>query len=442
MNPLKVAFHTLGCKLNFSESSTLARQLRQSGYEITGFDEVADIYVIHSCTVTAVAEKKSRAAISQAHRRNPEAKVAVIGCYSELSAEKLRHLDGVDWVLGNEEKFNLTDFLTAVTPGSKFISGTTAAVHPQPSEMTFHAAFSSGDRTRSFLKIQDGCDHFCTYCTIPYARGRSRSATASATLEVFRQAAATGIREVVLTGVNIGDFGRKNGESLYDLLQLLDKEAPVGRIRISSIEPELLTDDIINLMASSKVLMPHFHLPLQSGSDAILQAMKRRYNAALFAGRVSEIHAKMPHACIVADVIVGFPGEDDERFAETLQFLESLPLSGLHVFSFSSRPGTPAARYAGQVDAAIKKERSRLLQNLTTRKQNQFYNQCKGMAVNVLFESDNNNGFMSGFSENYIRVKTAYNPTLINRVVPIELQTRLRNGVYLYEPVITQQTYK
>lgn len=437
MNPLKVAFHTLGCKLNFSETSTLARQLRQAGCEMAGFDEMADIYVIHTCTVTAIAEKKSRAAISQAHRRNPNARVAVIGCYSELSADKLRNLEGVHWVLGNEEKFNLTDFLTAtVSEAPHSVSS------PESHEKTFHAAFSSGDRTRSFLKVQDGCDHFCTYCAIPYARGRSRSATAADTLEVFRQAADSGIREVVLTGVNIGDFGRKNGESLYDLLRLLDKEAPVGRIRISSIEPELLTDDMIGLVASSRVLMPHFHLPLQSGSDTILKAMKRRYDTALFADRVSYILRNIPNACIVADVIVGFPGEDEECFAETNHFLEGLPLSGLHVFSFSPRPGTPASRYTGQVLPAAKKERSRLLQNLGARKQNTFYNQCRGMQVQVLFESDNVNGFMSGFSENYIRVKTPYNPSLVNQVVALELQARLRNSAYLYQPSAIQKNLK
>ncbi|HRC67400.1 MAG TPA: MiaB/RimO family radical SAM methylthiotransferase, partial [Bacteroidales bacterium] len=308
MNSIIVAFHTLGCKLNFAETSTLIRKFRELGYQITDFDKEADIYIIHSCSVTSVAEKKSRAAIYQAHRRNPKAFIAVIGCYSELEAKKLKAISGVQWVLGNQEKFRITELISRDFSTNLEVSVTSLDSEPSKNLQEFHPAYSSGDRTRSFLKIQDGCDHFCSYCSIPYARGKSRSPSVQEALQWAQKAAADGVKEIVLTGVNIGDFGRKNGESLYDLLQLFDKGRIVKRVRLSSIEPELLSDDIIRLIAESRVLMPHFHIPLQSGSDTILKRMKRKYTTKVFESRVKYIKQLMPYACIACDIIVGFHG--------------------------------------------------------------------------------------------------------------------------------------
>ncbi len=432
----RIAFHTLGCKLNFSETSTLARKFREMGYEITDFSSKADVYVIHTCTVTQVAEKKSRAAIYQAIRRNPAARVAVIGCYSELRAGSISKIDGVDVVLGNHNKFDLPDIIEdkmRTTAGDEY-----QPCHEQHEGVSpigqFHPAFSSGDRTRSFLKIQDGCDHFCTYCAIPYARGRSRSATVDQALETARQAVATGVKEIVLTGVNIGDFGRRNGEKFIDFLRKANEEHLVDRLRISSIEPELLTDDIIELVANSDILMPHFHIPLQSGSDTILRWMRRRYDTSLFASRVLRIKELMPHACIAADVIIGFPGETDELFEETYSFLKSLPVSYMHIFTYSDRPGTPASKMQGKIDPQIKRERSKRLHELSESKLSAFYQSCQGLPVTVLFESDNENGMMGGFTENYIRVKTPYNPSLVNALVKTTLNVTDPNGNYLYVP--------
>ncbi|MDN5330436.1 MAG: threonylcarbamoyladenosine tRNA methylthiotransferase MtaB [Bacteroidales bacterium] len=437
MSNKRIAFHTLGCKLNFSETSTLARRFRELGYEITEFSEEADVYVIHTCTVTQVAEKKSRAAIYQAIRRNPSARVAVIGCYSELRAESIRRIEGVDVVLGNQNKFDLP----AIIEGKTIIDKETGNYQPCHEkeegfapEGQFYPAFSSGDRTRSFLKIQDGCDHFCTYCAIPYARGRSRSATVEQALDTARKAAATGVKEIVLTGVNIGDFGRRNGEKFIDFLRKANEERVVERMRISSIEPELLTDEIIELVASSEILMPHFHIPLQSGSDTILRWMRRKYDTRLFASRVFKIKELMPHACIAADVIVGFPGETEELFNETYHFLESLPVSYMHIFTYSDRPGTPASMKAGKLEPSVKRLRSKILHELSETKLAAFYQSCRGLEVSILFESDNENGMMGGFTENYIRVKTPYNPDLINTLIRTTLNITDEKGHYLYLP--------
>lgn len=436
MSNKRIAFHTLGCKLNFSESSTLARRFRELGYEITDFDAEADVYVIHTCTVTQVAEKKSRAAIYQAIRRNPAARVAVIGCYSELRAENIRKIEGVDIVLGNQNKFDLPEIIEGNS--IKSINQSYQPCHEKREGISpvgpFHPAFSSGDRTRSFLKIQDGCDHYCTYCAIPYARGHSRSATVEQALETARKAAATGVKEIVLTGVNIGDFGRRNGEKLIDFLQRASEERIVERLRISSIEPELLTDEIIELVANSEVLMPHFHIPLQAGSDTILKRMRRKYDTQLFASRVYKIKEMMPYACIAADVIVGFPGETEELFRETYRFLEQLPVSYMHIFTYSDRPGTPASKMEGKVEPQVKRNRSKRLHELSEAKLAAFYQSCHGMPVTVLFESDNENGWMSGFTENYIKVKTPFNPELSNTLVRTTLQVTDSQGQYLYLP--------
>mgnify|MGYP000944917397 CR=1 FL=1 len=441
MESRKIAFHTLGCKLNFSETSSIARQFREAGFVISGFDEVADIYVIHSCTVTSTAEKKSRAAISQARRRNPSARIAVIGCYSELRAESLKKIEGVEWVLGNETKYQLPDLIvhsdnTPLPPCEAVPCHQNSAIKGHP--VNFYPAYSSGDRTRTFLKIQDGCDHFCTYCAIPYARGRSRSASIAQTLSLARKAVEEGAKEIVLTGVNIGDFGKKNGETLFDFLLAFEREAIAERLRISSIEPELLTDEIIRLVSESKCLMPHFHIPLQSGSDEILKKMKRPYTRELFARKVHLIRQIMPHACIAADVITGFPGETEDEFGEGATFAGSLPISYLHVFPYSERPGTPACKMEGRVSPAEKRRRAGYLHQVSVHLMENFLESCRGLEARVLFESDENDGFMSGFTENYIRVKTPFRPEFVNQIHTLKLLERDRAGNYLYTPVFNE----
>ncbi len=437
---MKVAFHTLGCKLNFSETSTIARDFKERGYEITDFKDMADVYVIHTCSVTSIAEKKCRTAISQANRRNPDAKVAVIGCYAQLRPEMLKDLEGVNVILGNKEKFELLNYLESEVTNKteEFHSPEYQACHIHTTDLkhdfSFSPSYSSGDRTRSFLKVQDGCDYFCTYCTIPHARGRSRSATIAETLESARKAVSEGIREIILTGVNIGDFGKKTNESFLGLLKALDCEKDIERLRISSIEPELLNDQIIELASVSKQIMPHFHIPLQSGCDAILKAMKRNYARSVFADRVLKIKQLMPHACIAADVIVGFPGETDENFADTYTFIESLDISYLHVFSYSERPGTFAAGLEGKVNIQVKQQRSKLLHQLSEKKQKAFYDSCKGMVSNVLFESDRIRGHMYGFTENYIKVKTNFNNSFVNNILAVKLVHTDEEGVYIYDP--------
>lgn len=434
MNSIIVAFHTLGCKLNFAETSTLIRKFRELGYQITDFDKEADIYIIHSCSVTSVAEKKSRAAIYQAHRRNPKAFIAVIGCYSELEAKKLKAISGVQWVLGNQEKFRITELISRDFSTNLEVSVTSLDSEPSKNLQEFHPAYSSGDRTRSFLKIQDGCDHFCSYCSIPYARGKSRSPSVQEALQWAQKASADGVKEIVLTGVNIGDFGRKNGESLYDLLQLFDKGRIVKRVRLSSIEPELLSDDIIRLIAESRVLMPHFHIPLQSGSDTILKRMKRKYTTKVFESRVKYIKQLMPYACIACDIIVGFHGETDELFEETRQFIQSLPLSYMHVFTYSERSNTPAASLDGKVSPQIKHQRSQMLHQYSAAKLDQFYKLCQHQWVNVLFESENTDGMMSGYSENYIRIETPFREDFVNQIIHLPLEQRNVTGNYAYYP--------
>ncbi|GAB6279457.1 MAG: tRNA (N(6)-L-threonylcarbamoyladenosine(37)-C(2))-methylthiotransferase MtaB [Lentimicrobium sp.] len=432
MNSVKVAFHTLGCKLNFAETSTLIRRFREHGYQIIDFDKEADIYVIHTCSVTSVAEKKSRAAIYQAHRRNPKASIAVIGCYPELEAERLKEISGVKWVLGNQEKFQIAELISHDFSAKHEVSVASAETAENLQE--FYPAYSSGDRTRSFLKIQDGCDHFCSYCSIPYSRGRSRSSSIQDTLQWARKAAAEGVKEIVLTGVNIGDFGRKNGESLFDLLRCFDKERIVERVRLSSIEPELLSKEIIRLVADSQVLMPHFHIPLQSGSNTILKRMKRKYTTEVFESRVRYIKQLMPYACIACDVIVGFPGETDELFEETYQFIEDLPISYLHVFSYSQRANTLALKFTDEVPPLIKHSRSQILHQCSAIKLDQFYNFCRHHYVNVLFESENTEGMMSGYSENYIRVETPFREDFVNRIIHLPLEQRNIAGDYVYYP--------
>ncbi len=426
----RIAFQTFGCKLNFAESSTIARQMKEEGYEVVEHKEEADVYVINSCVVTGNAEKKCKAAIRQAKRRNPEARVAVIGCFSQMKEEEISGMDEVDLVIGNEEKFMLKDYLN----DSAYAGACHSYVGDISKSGIFTPSWSSGDRTRSFVKIQDGCDYFCTYCTIPFARGRSRSATISDTIKTVRKIAATDMREIILTGVNIGDFGKPFGETFNDLIHELDKVEGIDRIRISSIEPDLLNERMIVFMAASEKFLPHFHIPLQSGSDKVLDAMKRKYKREVFAQRVMEIKKHMPHACIAADVIIGFPGETDEDFKDTYDFLEKSDITYMHVFTYSERPGTKAADLAGKLNNKEKRERSRVLHELSDRKKAIFYEQNIGSTRPVLFESDNSNGMMHGFTGNYLKVKTPYDEKLINQIIPVKLDKLDKDGTFLYTP--------
>lgn len=427
---IKIAFHTLGCKLNFSETSHLSRSFDAGFYEVVDFKQNADVYVVNTCLVTERAEKKSWAFLRAAKRRNPHAIVAAVGCFSEVKKQEVLDISEVDVVLGSSDKFHLPEKINELLG-----IDTKSESIPTDAEDNFQTLFSLGDRTRSFFKIQDGCDYFCTYCAVPYARGRSRSDSIEKTIEKARQITESGIKEIILTGVNIGDFGRKNGENFFQLLNAFDTEKIAERIRISSIEPNLLTDEIIKLVADSEVLQPHFHIPLQSGSDNVLHAMKRRYNSALFAERVSRIKQLMPHCCIAADVIAGFPGETDIDFETTFNLLESLDISYLHVFTYSEREGTPAAQIKEVVPHAVRTLRSKQLMALSEKKKNKFYIENAGTVRDVLFESDNDNGMMYGFTDNYIKVKTAFNAKLINQIIKVRLTELEKDGIFAGEIV-------
>ncbi len=429
MKPPSIAFHHFGCKVNFAEASSLSRQFADKGYHLTDFHDKADIYVISSCVVTATAEKKCRAAIRQAHALNLDARIAVIGCFPELKSGEVAKMEGVDIVLGHQGKFNLLEEIEREHPspnpspegeGSKPPLGGLGVY--QASGNDFIPSYSVGDRTRSFLKIQDGCDYHCSYCAIPLARGKSRSDTIAHVLDEAREIVDSGVKEIVLTGVNIGDFGKHNGETLLQLLIALEKDIMIPRIRISSIEPDLLNDEIIAQVVSSNKFLPHFHIPLQSGCNNTLKAMKRKYNTALYSNRVKKIRDLMPHACIAADVIVGFPGERAADFEETRTFLEALPVSYLHVFSYSRRENTFASRSTEMISKDEKKGRSELLHHLSDIKKLAFYQFNKGCQAQVLFESDNKNGMMHGFTENYIKVKTAFDPALVNEIRSVRLE--------------------
>jgi len=412
----RVAFHTLGCKLNFSETATISRDFLRHGFEKVDYRDTADIYVLNTCSVTENADKEARKLIRQAKRRNPESAIAVIGCYAQLKPNDIAAIDGVDIVLGAGEKFNLLNYLDSINlnGGAKVIQSEIDHVH------TFTPSYSSGERTRSFLKIQDGCDYTCSFCTIPMARGESRSDTIDKTLQVAKEVAETDAREIVLTGVNIGDFGKGSDETFFDLIQQLEQLDGIDRIRISSIEPNLLTNEIIEFCASSQKFMPHFHIPLQSGSDKILSAMRRRYKRDLYVDRVARIKQTIPDACIGVDVIVGFPGETDDDFLDTYNILNELDISYLHVFTYSERPNTDAVEMGEVVPKETRAERSKMLHILSDKKRRYFNDQFIGKDRPVLFETMKN-GKIQGHTDNYIQVQVDGDTNLINTIHPVSL---------------------
>jgi threonylcarbamoyladenosine tRNA methylthiotransferase MtaB len=416
----KVAFYTLGCKLNYSETSTIGRIFQERGFEKVEFTETPDIYVINTCSVTDNADKKCRKIVKEALKHSPNAFITIVGCYAQLKPKEIAEIPGVDAVLGAAEKFQLVDILETFEKKDK------AEVYASPiSEAnTFHNSYSFGDRTRTFLKVQDGCDYSCSFCTIPLARGNSRSDSIVNVVRSAHEIAASGVREIVLTGVNTGDFGLQDGhrvESFYELVQALDKVENIDRFRISSIEPNLLKDEIIEFVAQSNRFMPHFHVPLQSGSNKILKLMRRRYQRELYADRVAKIKALMPHCCIGVDVIVGFPGETEEDFLETYNFLNELDVSYLHVFPYSERENTLAPEMPGKVSIKDRNRRADMLRILSEKKKRRFYEQNIGRECTVLFEDDVKEGVMEGWTENYVRVAVKYDPVLVNETKHVRL---------------------
>ncbi len=413
----------MGCKLNFSETSTIARGFTNEGFERVDFSENADMYVINTCSVTDNADKRFKTIVKQAQKNNPRAFVAAIGCYAQLKPEELAAVDGVDLVLGATEKFKITDYINDL---SKNDMGEVHSCEIQDADF-YVGSYAIGDRTRAFLKVQDGCDYKCTYCTIPLARGISRSDTLDNVLKNASDIAAQGIKEIVLTGVNIGDYGKgefgnkKHEHTFLDLVKALDQIDGVHRLRISSIEPNLLKNETIDFVAQSNAFVPHFHIPLQSGSDTILKMMRRRYMSDLYIDRVAQIKSAMPHACIGVDVIVGFPGETEEHFLETYHFLNALDISYLHVFTYSERDNTAAAEMNGVVPKNVRSKRSKMLRGLSVKKRRAFYESQLGSIRNVLFEGENKEGYIHGFTENYVKVKFPWNPELVNTIHQIKL---------------------
>ncbi|WP_040278071.1 tRNA (N(6)-L-threonylcarbamoyladenosine(37)-C(2))-methylthiotransferase MtaB [Psychroserpens damuponensis] len=424
MNSKKtVAFYTLGCKLNFSETSTIARNFSSEGFDRVDFKEKADIYVINTCSVTENADKRFKSIVKQAQKVNPEAFVTAIGCYAQLKPQELADVDGVDLVLGATEKFKITDYLNDL---SKNDLGEIHSCEIEDADF-YVGSYSIGDRTRAFLKVQDGCDYKCTYCTIPLARGISRSDTLENVLENARAISAKNIKEIVLTGVNIGDYGKgefgnkKHEHTFYELVQALDKVNGIERLRISSIEPNLLKNETIDFVSKSDAFVPHFHIPLQSGTNEMLKLMRRRYMKELYVDRVHKIKEVMPHACIGVDVIVGFPGETDELFLETYNFLNELDISYLHVFTYSERDNTVAATLDGVVPKKVRAKRSKMLRGLSVKKRRAFYESQLESSRTVLFESENKEGYIHGFTENYVKVKTPWDPELVNTLQAVKL---------------------
>ena len=423
MSKKKVAFYTLGCKLNFSETSTIARNFQDEGFDRVDFEEVADIYVINTCSVTDNADKQFKQVVRKAMKLNDKAFVAAVGCYEQLKPEELAAVDGVDLVLGATEKFKITDYINDLSKNDF------GEVHScEIAEADFYVgSYSIGDRTRAFLKVQDGCDYKCTYCTIPLARGISRSDALENVLKNAYEISQQNIKEIVLTGVNIGDYGKgefgnkKHEHTFLELVQALDKVEGIERLRISSIEPNLLKNETIEFVSKSRTFVPHFHIPLQSGSNDILKLMKRRYMREVYTERVAKIREVMPNACIGVDVIVGFPGETDHHFLETYHFLNDLNISYLHVFTYSERDNTEAALMTDVIPANVRAKRSKMLRGLSVKKRRAFYESQLGTSRTVLFECENKEGYIHGFTENYVKVKTPWNPELVNTLHEIQL---------------------
>lgn len=429
----KVAFYTLGCKLNFSETSTISRLFEDAGFAKVGFEEHPDVYVINTCSVTENADKKCKQLVKRAKKINPDSFVVIVGCYAQLKPTEIAKINGVNMVLGANEKFNILEHLDKIDQNTE---ETIVSFDNIKETKEFVPSYSFGDRTRSFLKVQDGCDYFCTFCTIPLARGKSRNATVEETVLEAKKITETKIREVVLTGVNIGDFGQGGDEDFYQLIQGLDEVDGIDRYRISSIEPNLLSNEIIDFcLSKSKRFVPHFHIPLQSGSDRILRLMRRKYERALYAERVQQIKSLRADACIGVDVIVGFPGETDEDFMETIEFLKNLDISYLHVFTYSERANTGAPKLGEAVPMDVRRERSKQLHLLSDRKKRQFYSENIGSVRSVLFEQEEDEGIMYGFTENYVKVKYTYQPDLVNTFQSIKLLELDRDGIMKCERV-------
>lgn len=441
-NKKRVAFYTLGCKLNFSETSTIARNLQEEGFERVDFEEVADMYVINTCSVTENADKQFKQVVRKAMKLNDKAFVAAVGCYAQLKPEELADVDGVDLVLGATEKFKLADYINDLSKNDF------GQVHScEIAEADFYVgSYSIGDRTRAFLKVQDGCDYKCTYCTIPLARGISRSDALENVLQNASEISKQGIKEIVLTGVNIGDYGKgefgnkKHEHTFLDLVKALDEVEGIERLRISSIEPNLLKNETIDFVSKSRTFVPHFHIPLQSGSNEILGKMKRRYQREVYTDRVANIRQVMPHACIGVDVIVGFPGETDEHFLETYHFLNDLDISYLHVFTYSERDNTEAAIMEGVVPNNVRAKRSKMLRGLSVKKRRAFYESQLGTQRTVLFEGENKEGYIHGFTENYVKVKTPWDPALVNTLHEVQLTRIDEDGSVRMEFINTLTT--
>jgi threonylcarbamoyladenosine tRNA methylthiotransferase MtaB len=428
---VRVAFHTLGCKLNFSETATIARSIENENYQRVSFDDFAEVYVINTCSVTENADKRVKGLVNKVLKQNPEGFVVAIGCYAQLQPEAIAALDGVDLVLGASEKFKLNEYIHDL---SKIPKGEVHSCEIESVDF-YESSYSVSDRTRAFLKVQDGCDYKCTYCTIPRARGVSRSDVLENVIENAYRIAEAGLKEIVLTGVNIGDYGKgehgnkKHKHTFLELIRALDDVKPINRIRISSIEPNLLSLEMISFVSQSKRFVPHFHIPLQSGSDRILKSMKRRYLTPLYRERVEWIKNKMPEACIGVDVIVGYPGETEEDFLATYHFLNELPVSYLHVFTYSERPNTEAIRLDGIIPNDVRAKRSKMLRALSVKKRRAFYESQLGNTVEVLFEGENKKGYITGFSQNYVKVRAPWNPELINTVKKVVLKSIDEEGM-------------
>ena len=423
INFIKVAFHTLGCKVNFSETSTISREFTSSHYQVVSFTSFADLYVINTCSVTENADKELSVLVKKALKKNPNAFIAVIGCYAQLKPHEIASLDGVDLVLGATEKFQIIEYVQNLKKNKS-----TQIYSCEIEEANFyHTSYSINERSRAFLKIQDGCDYKCSYCTIPKARGISRSDSLLNVINNAQKIADSGLKEIVLTGVNIGDYGKgefgnkKHGHTFLDLVKALENLKSVYRFRISSIEPNLLSEDIIKFIANSKRFVPHFHIPLQSGSDKILKSMKRRYLSSLYSEKIKQIRSLIPDACIGADVIVGYPSETDEDFLETYNYISGLEISYLHVFTYSERANTDAIKIKHKVDKLTQNKRSKMLRSLSIKKRRYFYESQLGKNHEVLFESENKKGYITGFTENYIRVRTPWNPALTNTLLRVKL---------------------